>query len=169
MSGLVSFNQVADGPLVLRNGEGPLEEADDAPKSSEQSKAGSLQRIFKEGDVVRCSVVSTSVEQGKKQSVVLTLKPSAINRGLFLEHLRVDSSIYGAVTSIEDHGYIISFGVEGCVELELPFPPPPVRQIIKSSAGTRAFSRSRRLGAGASILASQSTWSSRTLTRPHAL
>jgi hypothetical protein len=109
--------------------------------SSSKRNASSLEAFFAVGQTVRCAVVSTSSTKHGRKSVNLTLRPSVINRGLFLEHLGggagfeskkakkggeggataaaaaaaaagsgVLTSVYGAVTSVEDHGYIISFG-----------------------------------------------------------
>jgi hypothetical protein len=96
----------------------------------------SLESFFAEGQVVRCAVLSKSSSKNGGKSIHLSLRPSHINRGLFLEHLAVGNDkkarlgslssssrppqplpppsllagVYGAVRSKEDHGYIISFG-----------------------------------------------------------
>ena len=118
LSGQVSVRDVADQQLFADQPEveSDEEEESDAEEAAPQGKANapssSLESIFEVGQTVRCAVLGTANSHGKK-SVTLSVKPSVVNRGLFLEHLRPGSSVLGAVASVEDHGYIVSFGVDG--------------------------------------------------------
>ena len=118
-----------------------------AAVEASKRNASSLEAFFAVGQTVRCAVLSTSASKHGKKSVNLSLRPSVINKGLFMEHLvgassssmehsttssssagaaarrkrlgkralessssAIGSSVYGAVASVQDHGYIVSFG-----------------------------------------------------------
>lgn len=55
-----------------------------------------------------------------KKGIVLSMRPSLVNRGLAFKHLVTGFPIYGCVASAEDHGYVINGGVGG-VNFFLPF------------------------------------------------
>lgn len=55
-----------------------------------------------------------------KKSLVLSLRSSLVNRGLALKHLTQGLPLSGCISSIEDHGYVVSAGVSGC-SFFLPF------------------------------------------------
>jgi hypothetical protein len=124
LNGLVSSSDVSDFQLFKdsnsasqilekdddENSEDEEEEEDNdeaAVKSSSQKdesgkKSGStLESMFKVGQTVKCVVLKTSETKSGRRSVQLSLKPSVVNRGLFLEHLGAGSGIYGAVSSVE--------------------------------------------------------------------
>ena len=91
-----------------KGGEGGalVKAAKSAAKSAAASGRGksvgkSLEALFEVGQCVKCVVLGTSTTKHGRKSVSLTLKPSAFNRGLFLEHLKPGSSVYGAVSSVE--------------------------------------------------------------------
>jgi len=139
LSGLVSVGEVSDFRLFADGGvedddlnDGEDEEEDDIEDDDEEvvaeptaasSKAGQtpkgsgkssgLEALFVVGQALRCVVVGTSSSKHGKKSVSLSLKPSSVNRGLFLEHLGPGVGVYGAVASVEDLGYVVSIGVEG--------------------------------------------------------
>lgn len=87
--------------------------AAEVAKAKAGGKSSSLEALFVVGQAVRCVVVGTSTTKHGKKSVALSLKPSVVNRGLFLEHLGAGVGVYGAVASVEDHGYVVSLGVDG--------------------------------------------------------
>lgn len=43
----------------------------------------------------------------------LSLRPSVVNKGLSLSQLTKGSGVFGSVVSIEDHGYVVSLGLDG--------------------------------------------------------
>lgn len=54
---------------------------------------------------VRCCVLgSTTKPGGKKQSLMLSMRSSLVNKGLALKHFATGFPISGCVASIEDHG-----------------------------------------------------------------
>ncbi|CAM9127824.1 unnamed protein product [Choristocarpus tenellus] len=98
-----------------------------------------LTKIFKEGQVVRCAILSL-VKDFNGRHIELSLRASVVNKGLSLTQLTQGSSIYGAVGSCEDHGYVISLGLEGVTAfLPLKNAPPeglvpgqPLEAVIES-------------------------------------
>ena len=63
---------------------------------------------------VRCFTLGLRQRlNSKKQSLMLSLRSSLINRGVALKHLVTGFGVYGTVSSKEDHGYIIATGISG--------------------------------------------------------
>lgn len=62
--------------------------------------------------MVRCAIISLAKESGGRH-IELSLRASVLNKGLSLSQLTKGSGIYGSVTSIEDHGYVVSLGLDG--------------------------------------------------------
>lgn len=69
-----------------------------------------LNQYFVVGSYVRCSVVKVSGQNGKKR-IDLATKVSIVNKGLRREAVCIGGCVTGCVKSVEDHGYIIDFGV----------------------------------------------------------
>ena len=79
--------------------EGEEEEAgDDIP---------SLEQLFKPGQVLAVAVVSISGSEGGKYSVILSLAPARVSAG---RSPAVGEIVTAAVSSQEDHGYIMDLG-----------------------------------------------------------
>jgi rRNA biogenesis protein RRP5 len=55
----------------------------------------------------------------KKKTIILSMRQTLINRGLAFKHLMVGGQVYCCVKSREDHGYILTNGMDG-VNLFLP-------------------------------------------------
>lgn len=62
--------------------------------------------------VVRCAVLKAAKEAGGRH-IELSLRSSVVNKGLSLSQLSTGSGVYGTVASVEDHGYVVSLGLEG--------------------------------------------------------
>ncbi|KJE97854.1 hypothetical protein CAOG_007936 [Capsaspora owczarzaki ATCC 30864] len=89
-------------------------------------KLPKLASMFSVGDVVQCAVSSVegkvdedageskpASDKPVKRRVHLTLLPSAINRQLTFETILPNQIIPASVKSVEDHGYVLSIGLEG--------------------------------------------------------
>jgi len=67
--------------------------------------------------VVRCVIASVESKFAGSSKydkrIVISLRASAVNRGLRIDHLLPGSTLYCAVSSAEDHGYVLDAGVEG--------------------------------------------------------
>jgi rRNA biogenesis protein RRP5 len=64
-----------------------------------------------------CAVIkpnASSSSRTSKKHIELTIRESVLNKELTIDNLRVGMSIVGAVKSVEDHGYIVSFGFPEC-------------------------------------------------------
>ncbi|CAM9431765.1 unnamed protein product [Chrysoparadoxa australica] len=77
-----------------------------------RSEDAPLSDIFPVGHVVRCVVLGLQRSDGAKR-IDLSLRASLINKGQGMELLREGMHIWGAVSSIEDHGYVVDIGIEG--------------------------------------------------------
>lgn len=73
--------------------------------------------------MVRCAIISLAKEAGGRH-IELSLRASVINKGLSLSQLTKGSGVYGSVTSAEDHGYVVSLGLDG-VTAFLPMKDAP--------------------------------------------
>lgn len=72
---------------------------------------------------MRCSIVSLAKEVGGRH-IELTLRASVVNKGLSLSQLTAGCGVYGSVVSAEDHGYVVSLGLDG-VTAFLPIKEAP--------------------------------------------
>ena len=73
--------------------------------------AASLELLYEPGQVLRCAVVS--LEKGKTggKRIELSLRLEKVCEGLTKESLTEGSVAPAVVQSVEDHGYILSFGI----------------------------------------------------------
>lgn len=70
-----------------------------------------MSAFFKPGQLVPCVIKALEErEKGNKKNVVLSLRPSLLNQNLAIGNITPGMAIHGSVKSVEDHGYIISFG-----------------------------------------------------------
>lgn len=72
--------------------------------------APDLHSIFRIGQYLRCVVIGKPKEKDKTQFLKLSLRPTMLNAQLELEMVKEGFYLYGAVKSVEDHGYNITFG-----------------------------------------------------------
>ncbi|CAM9794523.1 unnamed protein product, partial [Ectocarpus sp. 8 AP-2014] len=102
-----------------------------------------LTHLFHEGQVVRCAIISLAKE-AKGRHIELSLRASVVNKGLSLSQLTKGSGVYGSVASAEDHGYVVTLGLDG-VTAFLPKkdgpkdglePGQPVEATVKAAART---------------------------------
>eukprot|EP00903_Cladosiphon_okamuranus_P010099 g9564.t2 len=109
-----------------------------------------LTDLFQEGQVVRCAIISLAKEVGGRH-IELSLRASVLNNGLSLSQLTKGSGVYGSVTSAEDHGYVVSLGLDGVTAflpkkdapeagLEAGQPVETVIQTVKAAARTVTLS-----------------------------
>ncbi|CAM9211625.1 unnamed protein product, partial [Ectocarpus sp. 12 AP-2014] len=114
----------------------------------DESHAGEkpLTHLFREGQVVRCAIISLAKE-AKGRHIELSLRASVVNKGLSLSQLTKGSGVYGSVASVEDHGYVVTLGLDGVTAflpkkdgpeegLEPGQPVEAVIQTVKAAART---------------------------------
>lgn len=79
-----------------------------------------------------------------ERRIALSLRPELYNTGIELDTLRKGSFLWGYVRSVEDHGYVVSTGIEG-VSAFLPFSNTdgtsgqPGTKLLRHAPGTPIF------------------------------
>lgn len=90
--------------------------------------------------------MSLAKEAGGRH-IELSLRASVLNKGLSLSQLTKDCGVYGSVVSAEDHGYVVTLGLEG-VTAFLPVADAPegglvagqpVEAVIQASLGSACY------------------------------
>jgi len=93
----------------------------DDEKASKKAAPGLAKQVaaladaFTVGQLVRCEVTGLKKKEGKSSgsSIELSLCLSKLHQGLELGSLRTGSALPACVRSVEDHGYLLSFGIAG--------------------------------------------------------
>ena len=115
LTGYVPLTSISDivtsNATALAAGEGPSDESD-----AEEMEDIDLKALFSVGQYLRAYVTSTSDAtssggKGKKR-VELSINPRQANIGLEKSNLVVHSMVQAAVQSVEDHGLVMSLGLE---------------------------------------------------------
>ncbi|KAJ7376224.1 hypothetical protein OS493_036047 [Desmophyllum pertusum] len=88
-----------------------LQQADDS-KETEMTSFPELAKFFTVGSLVQCSVLELEGSKPGQKKVKLSLDPKDVNSGLNKSSLKQGMVLSGYVNSVEDHGYLISFGVD---------------------------------------------------------
>ncbi|KAL9983734.1 hypothetical protein ACROYT_G005955 [Oculina patagonica] len=86
-------------------------QADDS-KDDETTSFPELAKFFTVGSLVQCSILELEGSKPKQKKVKLSLDPKDVNSGLSKSSLKQGMVLPGYVTSVEDHGYLISFGID---------------------------------------------------------
>jgi hypothetical protein len=83
---------------------------------------------------VRCYVLEIIEKSDtKKKSLLLSMRSSLVNRGLAIKHMIPGFPISGCISSKEDHGYVVSAGVNA-VTFFLPFKAVPLALSLEANA-----------------------------------
>eukprot|EP00889_Picochlorum_renovo_P001993 jgi/Picre1/29023/NNA_004417.t1 len=80
------------------------------------TKSLHLNAYFSLGSYVRCSVVECRGARewkARKEEDFSSTKVSSVNKGLDRDAVREGSCLTACVKSVEDHGYIVDFGIKG--------------------------------------------------------
>jgi rRNA biogenesis protein RRP5 len=110
----ISLAHGLKGRVLLENA------SDSIPRGAGVTGAGSnvsfhLNTYFSLGSYVRCSIVKVTGKQDNqnRRSIDLSTRVSDVNKGLRSDALCEGTCISGCVKSVEDHGYLIDFGIKG--------------------------------------------------------
>ncbi|KAI8105276.1 hypothetical protein M9435_000444 [Picochlorum sp. BPE23] len=108
----VSLPHGLRGTVILENA------SDYIPRGADAlgTKSLHLNAYFSLGSYVRCSVVDVAGQESGKQEkkkIFLSTKVSSVNKGLDRDAVREGSCLTACVKSVEDHGYIVDFGIKG--------------------------------------------------------
>ncbi|XP_015771536.1 PREDICTED: protein RRP5 homolog [Acropora digitifera] len=71
-----------------------------------------LHKYFKVGSLVQCNVLEIEGSDQGQRKIKLSLDPKEVNSSLKKSSLKEGMVLQGYVSSVEDHGYLISFGIE---------------------------------------------------------
>ena len=120
VTGIVPNYEVSDvmNRLVLDGG-------DSSGKKRKKDTAPTLNSIITVMQPVRVYVVEIKdpkldkTVKLKKKTLILSMRQTLINRGLAFKHLVIGGQIYCCVKSREDHGYLLTNGMDG-VNIFLP-------------------------------------------------
>ena len=106
LTGWVEVGEVSD----------ELSELIEAALEDEDAEVPALEDYLRVGMPVRCAVLSTAVVSGKQsghhKNIAVSLKPARVNAGLSYGSVHVGMALYGAIASVEEHGYTVSLGTE---------------------------------------------------------
>ncbi|TPX58764.1 hypothetical protein SpCBS45565_g07918 [Spizellomyces sp. 'palustris'] len=119
LTGYVSITEISDAITAqLQKAVGDDEESGD-----DESPLPELKDLFSIGQVVSCVVTDLEHDTGTgeegtdkasgRRRVALSLKPEAVNANLSTGDLVEGFMLPATIMSEEDHGYILSFGIEG--------------------------------------------------------
>ena len=94
--------------------------SDESSGDEEEEKDGGtkgkigLESLFRVGQMVRCAVVNLDDGKTGGKRIELTLRLSQVCTGLDKGCLSEGAAVPAVVTSVEDHGYIVAFGIDDC-------------------------------------------------------
>ena len=114
LTGFVPITEISD--VVSQKVEalaGDEEEEEDAERSDSFADLGSM---FHVGQYLRAAVVSTETDgvgraKGKRH-IALTINPRQANAALSKSDLVVNSMVQAAISSVEDHGWVMDLGLQ---------------------------------------------------------
>jgi len=90
-------------------------ERDEDDETDEDQQLPSLDQLFSVGQWIRTIVVENTTTKSRdkstKKHIELSLEPKLVNASLNLDDIVPKSLLQVSVTSIEDHGIIVSFGL----------------------------------------------------------
>ncbi|KAH8550174.1 hypothetical protein BGW37DRAFT_498267 [Umbelopsis sp. PMI_123] len=125
---IVSLPQQLVGSVAITEISDPITKAVEAvaqaDEDDESSSLPDLSALFKVGQWVRCCIIQltgsdeqegVSMEKRSKQKkkIDLSIKPEIVNSGVSVNDLAKGMSLGMSVQSVEDHGYILSTGIDG--------------------------------------------------------
>jgi hypothetical protein len=139
VTGTVAMSELSDAMHRL-SAEVSVPVAGSKKLSSAQitSSLTSIRALVATMQPVRCYVLEIIEKSDtKKKSLVLSMRSSLVNRGLAIKHMIPGFPISGCISSKEDHGYVVSAGVNA-VTFFLPFKAVPLALSLEAntSAGT---------------------------------
>ncbi|CAH3149742.1 unnamed protein product, partial [Porites evermanni] len=88
------------------------EELEAGETKDSETNLPELGKFFTTGCLVQCSVLELEGSKPGQKKIKLSLEPKEVNSSLSKSSLKPGMVLPGYVSSIEDHGYLISFGIE---------------------------------------------------------
>lgn len=118
MSGYVRITSISDllSQRLEKIAAASLSDAGQGDQTLESQDHFDLEQIFSVGQFLRAFVISTGRNENPgvkaKKHIELSLRPQQANLGLSVDDCIEHSMIQAAVTSIEDHGVVMDFGLQ---------------------------------------------------------
>eukprot|EP01038_Epipyxis_sp_PR26KG_P005669 gene5669-7826_t len=99
--------------------------------ASEKIQLPALASLVSPFQFLRLCVIDKAAKESNsnRKMLVLSARSSLVNKGIALKHFTPGFPILGSVSSIEDHGYIISAGIGG-INFFLPIKTAPSELIV---------------------------------------
>ncbi|ORX90106.1 nucleic acid-binding protein [Basidiobolus meristosporus CBS 931.73] len=114
--GFVSITEISDAISAMVETAAKAEEDSDDEEMVDTALP-SLKELFQIGQYVNCSVTKLEGASDKsakaKKRIELSLNPSIVNAGIMKDDLCEGMIVSVSVQSVEDHGYLLSTGVDG--------------------------------------------------------
>ncbi|KAJ3286606.1 hypothetical protein HK104_008958, partial [Borealophlyctis nickersoniae] len=113
-TGTVSITEISDH--ITAQVEKAAADDDDDDEDDNDSSIPDLRTLFRIGQPVPCVVIAVEDKtegKGTKRRIDLSLKPDLVNAGLSRAAMFEGMTLTAAVVSQEDHGYVLSAGIEG--------------------------------------------------------
>jgi rRNA biogenesis protein RRP5 len=112
LAGYVSLTRIS--PPLTKAIESLMKDDDEG--SDDESDLPALSELFSVGQWVRAVVtenteIVTSSEASKKKHIELSLEPEFVNSSILVEDILPNTLLQVSVSSIEDHGIIVSLGL----------------------------------------------------------
>ena len=115
LRGTVARGEVSDALGRRSESESESESSDDeyGGEDEDEDDSVSIESLYAPGEVLRCAVLS--LEKGKTggKRIELSLRLERVCAGIRADSLTEGAVAPAVVQSVEDHGYILSFGIEG--------------------------------------------------------
>ncbi|KAK9768908.1 rRNA biogenesis protein rrp5 [Basidiobolus ranarum] len=113
--GFVSITEVSDA--ISKAVEAAARAEEDSDDEGSDPVLPSLNELFKIGQYVNCAVTklegSSDKSASAKKRIELSLNPSTVNAGIMKDDLCEGMLLSVSIQSVEDHGYLLSMGVDG--------------------------------------------------------
>ncbi|KAJ3029392.1 UNVERIFIED_CONTAM: Protein RRP5, partial [Siphonaria sp. JEL0065] len=96
-----------------------MDEDSDDDDSAKNLVLPSLSKLFRVGQALPCVTISAEKDTestSSKRKIELSIKPERINANLDVAELCIGMNLAASVKSVEDHGYILSFGLKANTE-----------------------------------------------------
>ncbi|KAF2077214.1 hypothetical protein CYY_001468 [Polysphondylium violaceum] len=108
LKGFVKFNEISDSftewmTKVLENDQG-----NDSNFKKMKTISDQLRKMFSKGQLIKCGIVGLTDHH--TEGLHCTFRPEVVNSGCSIDTFAEGMTIYGTVQSIQDKGYIVSFG-----------------------------------------------------------
>ncbi|KAJ1569857.1 Protein RRP5 [Nowakowskiella sp. JEL0078] len=112
LTGTVSITEISESLTSIVQ-----EVAKDDDDVNNEAELPDLNEYFLIGQLVPCVIISIEDPSDAstnvtKRRIELSAKPDLVNKSLSVSDLIVGISVSGSISSIEDHGYVVGFGIK---------------------------------------------------------